>query len=538
MGNNKKRGQDIIVQGSILAMATLIVRFIGLAYRIPLTRIVGQTGMGYYGLAYEVYQVLILLSSSAIPAAVSKMVSARVAKHEHRNAQQIFKVSVIFAAAVSGVLALLTFFGANIISKVMFGGIIEVAPALRVLAVTVFICAIMGVFRGYTQGLGNMIPTAVSQIIEQIFNAIVSVVAAALLITKGAAYGAAGGTLGTLMGSISSLIFLYFIYTLYRPTIQKRIRRDITGRPLEDSYIIKALSITMAPLILTSTIQQISSLFDSSLFTNILSNLGYQKDFISTLYGVYTSEYLLLINLPLGLVAGLSVAVIPSISGAFSLNRFDEIREHIDSTVNFSIIISMPCAVGLAVLGGPIVSLLFNDSTTLPGRLLLVGSVTIIFYAISSLTSMILQALNRRREPVLNSVLSLAIHIIFTVVLLAFCDLNVYALIYGNVVFGFVLTILNAISLSHAVDYHMNILKDFGIPIAASVVMGGGAFVVYKGLLYVTHSNAAAVVVAIVVAALIYGVALIAMGGATEEQIEMLPKGRSLVNLLRRFHLM
>ena len=163
MGNSKQRaGKNLIVQGSILAIASIIVRLIGIIYRIPLTNIVGNEGMGYYGFAFEVYQFLVILSTSAIPVAVSKLTAARVARHEYKNAQAVFKCSIIFAAVLSGTLALITFVGARWISMVMFGGITEVAPALRVLAPTVFVCAIMGVFRGYTQGLGNMAPTAFS----------------------------------------------------------------------------------------------------------------------------------------------------------------------------------------------------------------------------------------------------------------------------------------------------------------------------------------------------------------------------------------
>ena len=208
-----KTGRNLVVQGSILALASIIVRLIGIVYRIPLTNIVGNEGMGYYGFAFEVYQILVILSTSAIPVAVSKLTAARVAKREYKNAQRIFRCSIIFAAVLSGTLALITFVGARQISSFMFGGITEVAPALRVLAPTVFVCAVMGVFRGYTQGLGNMAPTGLSQVVEQIFNAIVSVAAAAILISRGAAYGAAGGTMGTFMGAVSSLVFLYFVYS-------------------------------------------------------------------------------------------------------------------------------------------------------------------------------------------------------------------------------------------------------------------------------------------------------------------------------------
>lgn len=243
MGNSKKStGKNLIVQGSILALASIVVRIIGIIYRIPLTNIVGNEGMGYYGFAFEVYSILVILSTSAIPVAVSKLTAARVAKREYKNAQAIFKCSFKFAAALSGTLALITFIGAPWISKFMFGGITEVAPALRVLAPTVFVCAVMGVFRGYTQGLGNMAPTALSQVVEQIFNAIVSVAAAAILISRGAAYGAAGGTMGTFMGAVASLVFLYFVYSSNRPQLARRVKKDPTKKVMDDKTIYKMIA--------------------------------------------------------------------------------------------------------------------------------------------------------------------------------------------------------------------------------------------------------------------------------------------------------
>lgn len=533
-----KTGRNLVVQGSILALASIIVRLIGIVYRIPLTNIVGNEGMGYYGFAFEVYQILVILSTSAIPVAVSKLTAARVAKREYKNAQRIFRCSIIFAAVLSGTLALITFVGARQISSFMFGGITEVAPALRVLAPTVFVCAVMGVFRGYTQGLGNMAPTGLSQVVEQIFNAIVSVAAAAILISRGAAYGAAGGTMGTFMGAVSSLIFLYFVYSANRKGLNRRMKKDPTKKLMEDKEIYRLIGLTVIPLILTSTIYQISSLLDSALFSNILKAIGYQSSFISSLYGIYSSKYQLLINLPLGITSALSVAMMPGIAGAIALNRKDQVREQMDMVIRMTMLIAIPCAVGVAVMGGPIMQMLFNDSTTLPGRMLIVGAVTIIFYALSTLTSTILQASNHMRVPVINAAISLGVHIVFTVVLLAFANLHIFALIYGNIVFSFCMCVLNLRSLAKLVDYRMDIQKMCGSTLIASVIMGVVTFLVYKGCIYVIHSNILSTLIAIIIAVVVYALFMILTRGVTEEELYMFPKGETLVRILYRMHLL
>ena len=539
MGNNKKSaGKNLIVQGSILAVASIVVRLIGILYRIPLTNIVGNEGMGYYGFAFEVYQILVILSTNAVPVAVSKLTAARVARHQYKNAQAIFRCSIIFAAVLSGTLALITFVGARWISIFMFGGIVEVAPALRVLAPTVFVCAVMGVFRGYTQGLGNMAPTAFSQVVEQLFNAVVSVAAAAILISRGAAFGAAGGTLGTLMGAVSSLVFLYLVYSSYRPQLGLRMKKDPTKKLLENKDIYRMIGLTIIPLVLTSTIYQISSLLDSALFSNILKAIGYQPSFISSLYGIYSSKYQLLINLPLGITAALSVAMMPGIAGAIALKRHEQVREQMDLVIRVTMLIAIPCAVGVAVMGGPIMQMLFRDTTTLPGRMLIIGAVTIVFYALSTLTSTILQASNHMRIPVINAGISLGIHIVFTVVLLAFADLHIFALIYGNIVFSFSMCVLNLRSLAKLIDYRLDIPKMCGAAVIASAIMGAVTFFVYKGSIYLIHFNLISTVIAVLVAVVVYALVMIVTHGVTEEELYLFPKGDMIVKLLYRLHLL
>ncbi|MBQ7832894.1 MAG: oligosaccharide flippase family protein, partial [Lachnospiraceae bacterium] len=172
---SKKVGRGIVVQGGILAAAGLIARAIGIVRRIPLTNIIGDMGNGYYAAAYELYAIILLLSSYSLPLAVSKMVSARVSRGQYKNAAKIFKASLMFAVLSGGIACLFVLIFADFLAGVVMGEIMS-ATALRVLAPTLLIVAIMGVFRGYFQGLGTMTPTAISQIVEQIFLVIFSLV--------------------------------------------------------------------------------------------------------------------------------------------------------------------------------------------------------------------------------------------------------------------------------------------------------------------------------------------------------------------------
>ena len=187
-----KKKDDFLMQGAILAVAMFLTKIIGVVYRIPLTNILGDEGNGFYGYAFEVYAMALMLSTFSLPVAVSKLVSARLAMHQKRNAFRVFLGALAFSIVVGLVISLLIFFGAGAISTHMMESPLSVY-ALRVLAVGLFIVAVLGVLRGYFQGLGTMVPTAISQIIEQIINAIVSIAGAKVLLEVGAAAGIKSG---------------------------------------------------------------------------------------------------------------------------------------------------------------------------------------------------------------------------------------------------------------------------------------------------------------------------------------------------------
>lgn len=282
MGNKKKSESGFLVQGSILAIASIISRIIGLLYRVPLTAIIGNNGNSYYSCAYEIYSMLLLISSYSLPMAVSKLVSARVAKGDFKNAFKVFKGAFLFAVCSGIVAMLIVFFGAEMITRLMKTPLSIFA--LKVLAPTLVVMAVLGVMRGFFQGLGTMMPSAVSQIIEQIINAIVSVWAAYLLADYGnkvgavlgngedyaAAYGAAGGTLGTALGAVFALLFSIFVFATYVPVF-KNPGMNNSRTKKNESYgsIMRILIMTIVPVLLSTTIYNISSVIDQGIYKNV-----------------------------------------------------------------------------------------------------------------------------------------------------------------------------------------------------------------------------------------------------------------------------
>lgn len=540
MGNKKNsRNNSIVVQSAILAAAQILVRVIGLFYRVPMQRIIGDEGNGIYGYAFDIYQFILLLSANGIPTAVSLLTARHLARREYKNVWNIFKGSMVFALIIGGFVALFTLIGADWLAVALYGEqFADVAIALRILAPTLLISAVMGVFRGFFQGKNSMMPTAISQLIEQVFNAVVSVVAAYFLIVKGPAWGAAGGTLGTLMGALSGCIFVGIVYYLYHPTLMRLLPKDNSKKELKTKRVIKMVGLTMAPVILSSTIYQISGVIDSSMFTRIMSSLGYSTTICNELYGNYSGQYKMILNIPLGITSSIGIALIPAVAALVAVGKKMEARQKIDSILKLTNTVAIPSAAGLIVLAAPIMKLLFIINNDVPIRLLQLGAITVITYSFSTVTIAILQGMNKMKTPVINAAISLAIHVVFIYILLRFADLNIFALVYGNFIFSFCMCALNLISLYRFVGYKQEILRSFIIPAIASVIMGVIAFFVYKGVYFLVKSNLVAIIFSVVIAVAAYGVGMILLGGLTEEELRSFPKGQLIVRLCRKLHLL
>ncbi|MBO7633100.1 MAG: polysaccharide biosynthesis protein [Lachnospiraceae bacterium] len=539
----EKRKNDYLLQGGILAIAGLITRFIGLVYRIPLTRIVGTEGMAYYNTAYEIYNIALLVSTYSVPVAVSKLIADRDSRGQYLNSHRIFRVGMALSSGIGLVVSLLLFiFAKNLASFMKWP---SAAIPLRVLAPTIFVFSIMGIIRGLFQGKRTMVPTAFSQIIEQIFNAIFSIVAALLLIrahkdsAEAAAYGAAGGTTGTLVGAVFGLIFLVFIYSINSEYFTRKCLKDHTGIRESDKNIAKMILLTMLPIILSQTIYQLSGILDNYMFSRILFGKGMEEAEKAVLYEAYSNKYKWLYNLPVAIASAFGVSIVPTLSATYKSNNLDSVRTKVASSIKVNMIVAIPSAIGLTFLGGPILLLLFNrPDDLLSGKLMTLGGIAVVFFALSTLTNGILQGIDRLSLPVIHSAISLAVHIVLVIVLVGPLNFGAYGLVIGNVTYGLLVCILNWISIGDILEYKQEIRTTFLMPLAASLIMGLISFGIYKGLFLLTHSNSVSVIVAIIVAIPVYFAALLLLRGVSEEELRGFPKGALLVSAAKKMKLL
>lgn len=527
--DDKTSGKHIIKQGTILAAASVISRIIGMLYRSPMAAVIGDKGNGLYSFAFEIYSIALILSSYSMPLAVSKLLSARFAKKEYKNADKIYKFAYIFAAVSGMVMALILFFGAGIIERL--SGHEGLALPLKVLAPTVFVVAIAGTIRGFFQSRNTMMPTAVSQLAEQIINAIVSIVAAVILVRFAAnefdkaRYGAAGGTIGTLFGALSSLMFLIFLFVIYKPRMKKHLSHDKVGVTVSNEEVLKLIVATIVPVILSQTVYQSIGVVDGFMFGNL-----YKGSDSTALYGIYSSKYRLMVNVPNAISSALASSMIPSLVSLYTLKNFVEFRARLKTSVKFNMIIAFPCAFGISALSGMIMKLLFpTTDTVISGRMLMYGSVAVLFYALSTVTNAALQGMDRMRLPVRHAAISLLIHIPLMVILLKFTKLGAHALVIGNIIYPLIVCALNWVSVARYANYRQEVKTTFIIPLLASSVMWIETFCLSRLMAKVLPvnyiTNALITIICIVNACLVYFIMLFVLKGVTREELKEFPMG-------------
>lgn len=538
----EKKSDGFIMQAGILAMAGIICRIIGILYRSPLAAIIGDEGNGYYGSAYNIYTIILLISSYSIPAAISKVIAGKLALKEYKNAQRIFYCAFIYVIVVGGCASLFAFFGAGFLVEQ------NAVMVLRVFSPTIFVSGLLGVLRGYFQAHKTMVQTSVSQILEQILNAIISIMAAYLLKqlvidrdpSTQAVYGAMGSALGTGAGVLIALAFMTFMYGMHKKEIKERIQKDEHKEVLQYSEIFKIIFSLVTPFILSTFIYNFSTSLDETIYRKILKLM---KDVdvsqIAIWYGVYSGKAVVISNIPIAIASAMSAAMIPSVSGKYATGDVKGTRSKVHTAILTTMLIAIPSMVGIFVLAEPVVSFLFPGQSNIPlaGALLRALSVTIVFYSLSTLTNAVLQGIGKVTAPVYHAAIALVVQTLVLIPCLIFTDWNLYCIAIATIVYSFLMCVLNQRAVRKYLDYKQDMKKIFALPFLASVFMGIVAYFVYKLLFAVLKSNAVSLLVSVAIAAFVYGILILKLGVLNKDDILTMPKGKKLAGILAKLHL-
>ncbi len=549
---DKKDSNSFIAQAGILAAAGIVSRIIGLLYRSPLSAVLGDLGLGYYQEAYSFYLIVLLISSYSIPSAISKVIAQKLALREYRNAHRLFLGSMIYVLVVGGVASLFLFFGAGLFVE-------DVAvPVLRTFAPTVFVYGILGVLRGYFQAHKSMVQTSVSQILEQIANAVVSIGAAVLLIKismgtleqpasaadqiKRAVRGAMGSATGTGTGVVVALIFMTMAYMINRSMILRRVREDRNSKTEDALTIIKTITFTVTPFILSTAVYNLSDSVNTKIFLDMYPRVK-ELDPVSTtsMWGIFSGKARTISNIPIAFASAMAAAMIPSVAQLSAAGEHEATREKIGIAVKTTMLISIPSAVGLFVLAGPVTLLLFPNSAENLGMArgtLMALSVSVVLYALSTLNSSILQGIGKVNTPIINAAIALVVQTLLLLLLLFTTGLGVYSVAIANTVYSGLMAYLNQRAVRKASGYTQEIRRTFGLTFASSVGMGLGAYGVYRIFLLLTSSPRISVIPAVLFAVPVYFALLLKTGAMTEEELMEMPKGKKIVALARRVRLL
>lgn len=593
MGKSSRK-DGFIIQAGILAAAGIICRIIGLLYRSPLAAVIGDEGNGYYQTAFNVYTIILLISSYSIPSAISKVIAQKLSVRDYVNAHRIFLCAMFYVLVVGGIASLVLFFGAGVFAKG------PAAAVLRVFAPTVFLYGILGVLRGYFQAHRSMVQTSVSQILEQILNAVVSIGAAYLLIlfmlsgtqkyvinddysvsfgneivqetaeiavneedgsrtyvlsaaqqewnTAHATYGAVGSALGTGCGVVAALLFMWAVYGLNKKTIHRRIARD-WHEPEDYGSILRLVSGVVVPFILSTAIYNLSTFLNQTIYTWICylaKGMGDAET--STSYGIFSAKAVVISNIPIALASAMSSAILPNIASRVGQGDMEGAREKTAQAVKTTMLTAIPAAVGIGVLARPITWLLFPQkaSVDLAAKLLTALSASIIFYSLSTLTNSVLQGIGRVKTPVRNAAVALGIQTAVLVPLLLFTDMDLYALVIAMLLYSGTMCILNQLSIRKYMNYEQEIFRTFTTPLVSAAFMGAVSYGVYRGMGWLLKcgeypsrlQNILVLFPAIIVGVLVYGALEIVLKGISEAELRALPKGYLIVRVAKKCHLL
>ena len=538
MSKTEKKG-GFIKQAAILAAAGLLVRVLGFLYRLPLTDMIGDEGNGIYSAGFYLYNMFLIMSSAGLPVAISRMVAEKLALGEYTNAKKVFHVSMAAASALGFIcmLVMLVFskqFCTLIKSERSFYCILTLAP-------TVFIVSVMAVYRGYFQGFGTTFPTAMSQLVEQVFNAIFSVFMAWYFMKTMTgdliAWGAAGGTMGTGIGAFMGLVTLAAIFFATKGTRKRYFADDKKDYHIEEGKtILKRLLKIAIPVITGTAIFSMTNLIDMAMVKDRLAAIGtYTDKEMDALYGLLTGKYVTLTTLPVAISTAIATAIIPSIASSLALKQHDAVQSKVDTTLRLTMMISIPAAVGLGVLGNQILMMLFPNHPE-GGSLLRIGALSVIFLALSQISTGVLQGLGKVNAPAFNALWGSLAKIPVNYFLIAIPQINVAGAVISTTVCYMIASLLNFRALVKATGVSPDYVGMLIKPTAASIIMGAACIASYKLVYAAVPKNTVATLCAVFFAMIGYMIGMIAVKGFVREDLASVPMGGKLIKFLEKIN--
>jgi stage V sporulation protein B len=528
------RGRDAFLKGAfILAVSSGFSRVLGAFARIPLARLIGAEGIGLYQMAYPIYSVLLALSTTGINIAVSKLVAEKVAAGRWRAAMSVFRSALVMLLLLGLVGTIGLAFSARAVADHVahdpraYLAVLAISPAL-------LLVSSMAALRGLFQGLQDMGPTAVSQVVEQVVRVTTMFWLGLALLPLGIERAAAGAVFGAVTGALVGLAYLAWRYARVRGELWRRALATSADPGSGAGEAIGQILRVAVPISLASIIMPLMQFIDMAVVPGRLQTLGYSYQTATGLYGQLSGMAYPLIYVPTIFTAALAVSLVPAVSEA-QVSRPDWVRSRTALALRLNFLVNIPAAVGLAVLAREICVFLYKEpSAGIPLAWLTPG---IVFLSVQMTTGAVLQGLGRSDLPVKHLAVGGAIKLILTYVLTGIPSFGVVGAAIGTVLGFAVNSYLNTRSVAVLTGRSTQAIRMSIPPSLAAGVMGV-LLATTKGRLLSVATTSVATIVAVGVGLATYGILILAMGAVTAPEVEMFPWiGEPLARLLERLKL-
>ncbi len=532
--------KSFVKGAAVLAVAGIIAKLFGALFRIPLINIIGTEGIGLYQLAYPIYSFLLIVSTAGIPTAISKLVAEKIALKNHREAHRVFVISVKLMLAIGITIFIIFSVGSRMVARILgseraFYSILAISPCL------VFV-SLLSAFRGYFQGMQNMVPTALTQILEQVGKLALGLFFASLFISKGPEYGAAAAVAGVTLSEAGALVTIILIYRKKRRQIMAQIKSSPRASYREsDRSILERLLKIAFPVTIGSAIMPLVGVADAVIVVNRLKQIGIEQAKAESLYGILTGNANPLINFPAVLTIALAMSLVPAITESFSARDLGGMRKKTSTGIRLTLLIGIPAAAGMAVLAEPICALLYKRISAADiktaAELLTILSIGVVFLSLVQTLTAILQGLNKITVPVKNLAIGAMTKIILTYALVGNSSLNVKGAAIATVVCYGIAASLDFIAVIRYSGISIPLMDFFIKPLIGAGLMSLTVYLGYHYLLPILGTSISTLL-SVLVGIVVYSLLLLLTGAVKKGDFELLPAGKRISSLLVKLKLL
>lgn len=530
------KGESFLKGTFILTIAGFVVKVIGSLNWIFVSRILGGEGIGLYQMAFPIYFLAMTVSQAGVPVAISIITAERVALKDIYGAKRVFRISMGLMLVTGLFFSFLTYYLADWLIEWQFIRDPRAYMSVVVLAPTVFFVTFLASSRGYLQGWQRMTPTAVSQIVEQIFRVITMILLAYLLLPWGLDYAAAGASLGALAGAVTGLIVLVY----YHWKLERDIERDY-GRELKPAsgtehesalHIIRRIFTLSLPVSAASIMLPIVSNLDLMIVPQRLEVAGYSVAEATELFGYLTGMAVPLVNLACIITASMAMSVVPAISGARALKQKERVYSQTAASVRISNFVCFPAFVIVFVLATPISSLIYNAPGA--GPAVMISAVSIVLLGLHQVSTAILQGLGHPTIPMVNMVIAAVAKVLLNWNLTSIPWLGIMGAAWATAADMGVAAFINLFFIYKFIGYKMEMGQLFKT-VAAAAVMAVATYGFYVQSLALLGMPVFSTLAAVAVGCVVYIAVMLIIGGLREDDLERIPMvGRFGIRLLRR----